>query len=295
MLQRLWQVSKGACGESVDSSGSRQVELADWRGRVRARVFTQNGEPTRVHIINLHGKEDVYTQSCFGLEVCSSTAQRFQCTRQQCLLLLADWSAGQRAIIKQSLQEQSLLGFVGDLQDLPKIGAAPRAFTTHASSDTSLGSLLPYRKCCSKENCGRQNITSVCLLTIAHAREDSWSLAQRTLLAFAVSAKEPGACAPQDLEEMSFDPLLAHLETQIAEVRFNRDAVAEGKKRQSCGPPHRCTPGARVEERASPQPCRHGLTSQSDTANAFHDCGSTDYIKPIATPMGHTPRLLSGW
>ena len=235
--------------------------------------------------------------------------------RQQCLLLLADWSAGQRAIIKQSLQEQSLLGFVGpceglyrsqhcrtrtttlggDLQDLPKIGAAPRAFTTHASSDTSLGSLLPYRKCCSKENCGRQNITSVCLLTIAHAREDSWSLAQRTLLAFAVSAKEPGACAPQDLEEMSFDPLLAHLETQIAEVRFNRDAVAEGKKRQSCGPPHRCTPGARVEERASPQPCRHGLTSQSDTANAFHDCGSTDYIKPIATPMGHTPRLLSGW
>ena len=68
--------------------------------------------------------------------------------RQQCLLLLADWSAGQRAIIKQSLQEQSLLGFVGpceglyrsqhcrtrtttlggDLQDLPKIGARPKGF-----------------------------------------------------------------------------------------------------------------------------------------------------------------------
>lgn len=213
-----------------DSSGSRQVELADWRGRVRARVFTQNGEPTRVHIINLHGKEDVYTQSCFGLEVCSSTAQRFQCTRQQCLLLLADWSAGQRAIIKQSLQEICKI--------FPRLEV----------------------------------------------------LFQRELR----EGRQLVACA-EDLEEMSFDPLLAHLETQIAEVRFNRDAVAEGKKRQSCGPPHRCTPGARVEERASPQPCRHGLTSQSDTANAFHDCGSTDYIKPIATPMGHTPRLLSGW
>ncbi|CAE7888145.1 NEK1, partial [Symbiodinium necroappetens] len=145
-----------------DSSGSRQVELADWRGRVRAQVFTENGEPTRVHIINLYGKEDVYTQSCFGLEVCSSTAQRFQCTRQQCLLLLADWSAGQRAIIKQSLQEICKI--------FPRLEV----------------------------------------------------LFQRELR----EGRQLVACA-EDLEEMSFDPLLAHLETQIAEVRFNRDTACE--------------------------------------------------------------------
>ncbi|CAE7497024.1 NEK1 [Symbiodinium sp. KB8] len=160
-----------------DSSGSRQVELADWRGRVRARVFTQNGEPTRVHIINLHGKEDVYTQSCFGLEVCSSTAQRFQCTRQQCLLLLADWSAGQRAIIKQSLQEICKI--------FPRLEVLFQRELREAEHHFSLF----------VDNSSRQG---------------------RQL----------------DLEEMSFDPLLAHLETQIAEVRFNRDAVAEGKKRK---------------------------------------------------------------
>eukprot|EP00440_Ansanella_granifera_P010374 gb/GFBE01011254.1/.p1 GENE.gb/GFBE01011254.1/~~gb/GFBE01011254.1/.p1 ORF type:complete len:268 (+),score=52.83 gb/GFBE01011254.1/:1-804(+) len=99
---------------AYENSGSlRHIDLADWRGRRRARVlFDSSGTALAVQLTSVSGEEVTYTQHDFAL--CSAVAQsrsvsgilgdRFACARQQCLALSRDSCPRQQKRAKQSVE-----------------------------------------------------------------------------------------------------------------------------------------------------------------------------------------------